>query len=204
MKLFILCLCLLLTAGESAFAAGKKKSGKSSGKSSNNTAPANTQPATPADPQPVQPPTTAPAPEPTLAAVPVDPVLAATQRNIAELRANFAVLNNCTNDTPTAEQKTSLLNNLKAAAQGTTPPEDSIHQLTDHLLTATLGRKQMQTQQLPLARYVHAAFNGAHLKEAQQKMIGDAVKGILTDSGVPKDDAIAIVGDLQKIAGETQ
>jgi hypothetical protein len=202
MKSFIICLCLLLAAGESVFAGGKKnKSGKSS---KNSSTPTETQPATPADTQPVQEPTTAPAPEPTPAAPPVDPVLAATQHNIAELRADFAVLNACTNDTPPAERKTSLLNNLKAAAQGTTPPEDSIHQLADHLLTATLGRKQMQGQQLSLARYIHASFNGSHLKEAQQKMIFDAVKNIFTDSGVPAGDAGAIVGDLRKIAGETQ
>ena len=204
MKAFIICLCLLLAAGESVFAGGKKnKSGKSSKNSSST--PTDAQPVTPADTQPVQEPTTAPAPEPTPAAPPVvDPVLAATQRNIGELRADFAVLNACTNDTPPADRKISLLNNLKAAAQGTPPPEDSINKLADHLLTATLGRKQMQAQQLPLARYVHAAFNGSHLKEAQQKMICDEVKNILTECGVATNDAVAIVGDLRKIAGETQ
>ena len=199
MNSFVICLCVLLLAGETALAGNKKHSKKPS--TNNNNATTTNQQASPANP------TTPPAPAPDSpppAAVPVDPVLAATQRNIAELRADFIILNICTNDAAPADRKTSLLNDLKAAPQGTPPPEDSIHKLADQLLSATLGRNQMQAQDLTLARDIHAAFNGAHLTDAQRKLIFDEVKSILTDSGVPTNDADAIVGNLQKIARETQ
>lgn len=203
MNSFVICLCVLLLAGETALAGNKKHSKKPS--TNNNNATTTNQQASPANP------TTPPAPAPDIpppaavpVAVPVDPVLAATQRNIAELRADFIILNICTNDAAPADRKTSLLNDLKAAPQGTPPPEDSIHKLADQLLSATLGRNQMQAQDLTLARDIHAAFNGAHLTDAQRKLIFDEVKSILTDSGVPTNDADAIVGNLQKIARETQ
>jgi len=207
MNSFIICLCMLLFAGETALAGNKKHSKKPS--TNNNNATTTNQQASPANsttppaPAPDSPPPAA-VPAAVPVAVPVDPVLAATQRNIAELRADFIILNICTNDAAPADRKTSLLNDFKAAPQGTPPPEDSIHKLADQLLSATLGRNQMQAQDLTLARDIHAAFNGAHLTDAQRKLIFDEVKSILTDSGVPENDADAIVGNLQKIARETQ
>ena len=192
MKLFIFCLCLLLLAGDLVFAGGKRKKAPNP----NDTTP-NSQPQ-PSPDQPAPPSETTPSPP----AAPIDPALATTQKNIADLRANIAALNQCTKSTVDSDLRASLLNNLTAAAQGTKPAQESIQQLADDLVGATLGRNQMQP--LTLARDIHAAFNSSHLADTQLQAVLDQVRSVLGDSDVPAKAIAAVNSDLRRIASETK
>ena len=169
---------------------------------------------TPADPQNSTPPASMPfrsrlaAPpaqaEPAASAAPMDPALAATLQNIGNLRADIAAFNAVTNAAPEATQKTSLLNNLSAAAQGTKPAAETIKQLGDHLIAATCGKKMPPPQQTTLARDIHAVFNSSHLTAAQQKLMFDDVQKTLIAAGSLPADVGAVVTDLKTVATETK
>jgi hypothetical protein len=154
----------------------------------------------PAAPAPV-----APATAPAAPAAPVNPVLQATLNNIASLQSDFAGLINAAGDKPDPARKTSLLNNLTQAAQGTKASADSVQKLADDLATAVTGKNKLAAaQQTKLARDVHALFNSAHLSAAQQKLLLDEVRKTLTDGGASPDTAAGVVADLQTVASETK
>jgi len=66
------------------------------------------------------------------------------------------------------------------------------------------GRKNLSPQTARLARNIHALFNSAHLLAAQQETLLNGAKKILTEAGLPADDAEKLVGDLKQVAAETQ
>jgi hypothetical protein len=150
-------------------------------------------------------PAATPAMPPAQAAPPPNPMLMATLQNITTLCTVVAALNHTTDAQPSADQKTALLNDLSAAAQGTKPSKDSVEKLSGHLVTVTLGKTKLTAvQQLKLARYLHASFNGAHLTAAQQTTIFNDVKKILEDGGASADDISNVVDDLKAIAADTK
>jgi hypothetical protein len=141
---------------------------------------------------------------PPASAAPMDPALAATLQNVADLRADVAAFNAATNAEPDTVQKISLLNNLSAAAQGTKPASGLVKKLADDLIAAASGKKIPAAQQTKLARDVHALFNSSHLTSAQQQMLGDDAQKILTSAGASADDAASVVADLKAIAAATK
>jgi hypothetical protein len=141
----------------------------------------------------------------TPAAPPMDPALAATLQNIADLRADLDALSQAADAQAGADQRSSLMTHLSAAAAHDKKASPaSIKKLSGHLITNLSGKKNLTAQNARLAQNLHALFNGAHLSATQQQTALDAVKTILTDAGIPADDADNLVGDLKQIATETQ
>ena len=140
---------------------------------------------------------------PCAAAAAADPALAATLKNLNNLSADFTALGTAAK--PDATQKVSLLNNLTQAAAGKKASTDSVKHLAEDLTTAVSGKTKITpAQQKQLAGIVHAAFNGAHLTDAQSEKAFAAASKILTDAGASLDEATNVVTDLKKIAGETK
>lgn len=137
-------------------------------------------------------------------AAPVDPALAATMKNVANLRADFAIISAAADATAAADQRVSLLNNLSAAAQGTKASTANVRKLAGDLINALAGRKKIPAQSQKLGGVIHALFNGAHVSETQQETLLKEVTKILTDAEVPADDAAKVTEDLKAIAAETK
>jgi hypothetical protein len=132
-----------------------------------------------------------------------DPVLEATLRNIASLRADFAALGNLTG-TNSAMQRQILINDLATAAHGAKPSPASIPKLADDLVTATAGKVKSEPAQQKLAQDVHAIFNSAYLSPAQQQTIFDDVQKTLQGGGVSPEAATNVVNDIKTIAAQTK
>lgn len=135
---------------------------------------------------------------------PTDPALQATLQNIESLRNDFAAIGGAAPGISPTVQKQTLTNDLAIAAQGTKPQSASISRLADDLTTAIAGKEKLRTPQPKLAQYTHAIFNSSHLTAAQQQMIFDGVKKILTDGGASPDEATNVVNDIKTIASETK
>jgi hypothetical protein len=129
---------------------------------------------------------------------PPDPALQATLRNISNLRVDFEDFDS--NPTNTV----ALVKDLNEAAQGAKPPATDVAKLAQDLATTIAGNQKLHAQHQKLAQYAHAMFNGSHLSPAQQQMVLDAVKKILTDGGVSTDDSAKVISDLKTIATETK
>lgn len=134
---------------------------------------------------------------------PIDPALAATMKNIANLRADFVVIS-AADAAAAADQRVSLLNNLSAAAQGTKAATANVRQLAGDLINALAGRKKILPQTQKLGGLIHALFNGAHVSDPQQETLLKEVSKILTEAEVPTDDATKVVETLKAIAAETK
>lgn len=135
---------------------------------------------------------------------PTDPVLQATLQNIGNLRNDFTAIGKGADATSLAAQKKSLTNDLAVAAQGAKPQSASVSKLADDLATAIAGNEKLRAPQPKLAQFIHAIFNSAHLTAAQQQMIFDGVKKILTDGGASPDEVANVVSDIKTIASETK
>jgi len=186
MKLFPSILCVLFVAG-SASAQGVYNMAKQQAKNA-----ANSESAHQGAIQSETPPQYNPQP------APPDPVLQATLRNINNLRVDFEDFDS--NPTNTV----ALVKDLNDAAQGAKPPAPDVARLAQDLAAVLAGNQKLHTQHQKLAQYVHAMFNGSHLSPAQQQMVLDAVKKILTDGGVPADDVARVISDLKTIGTETK
>jgi hypothetical protein len=134
----------------------------------------------------------------------VSPALQATLQNIESLRNDFTAIGNASAGASLAIQKESLTNDLAIAAQGAKPQTGSISKLADDLTTAISGKEKLRVPPPTLAQYVHAIFNTSQLTAAQQQMIFDGVKKILTDGGASADEAANVVNDIKTIASETK
>ena len=135
---------------------------------------------------------------------PMDPALAATLKNTASLRADFAAICAVADAPAAADQRISLLNNLSAAAQGVKASPANIRKLAGHLVAALAGRKQFSASATLLAQDAHALFNGAHVSAAQQEALLGDVKKLLAAAEVSDDDSAKIIDDLTAIAAETK
>jgi len=150
-------------------------------------------------------PSTAPAPTaPPPNSPQLDPVLAATLRNIASLHADFAALGKLAPTNSPATPKQLLLNDLATAAQGAKASPTSVSKLADDLVTATAAKVKADATQQKLAQDVHAIFNSSYLSPAQQQMIFDNVQKLLQSGGASPDDATNVVNDIKTIATETR
>ncbi len=137
------------------------------------------------------------------AAAAADPALAATLKNLNDLSANFTALGAVSK--PDAAQKVSLLNNLTQAASGKKASTDAVKHLAEDLTTAVSGKTKITpAQQKQLAGIVHAAFNGAHLTDAQSEKAFATASKILTDADASLNEATNVVTDLKQIAAETK
>ena len=136
---------------------------------------------------------------------PMDPALAATRQNVADLRADLDALNQAADAPAAGDQRASLMTHLSAAAApGKKAATASVRKLAAHLITAASGKKSLTAQNAKLARDIHALFNGAHLATLQTQPLLDGVKKTFTDAGVAASDADNVVSDLKQIATETQ
>jgi hypothetical protein len=129
---------------------------------------------------------------------PMDPALAATLQNIANLRSDFDGLK--TNVAP----ERSFTNDLASAAKETKASETSVSKLADDLQTAIAGNEKLRPKHQKLAQDIHAIFNGAHLSADQELTVFDDVQKILQDGGTPSDETAALLDDIKKIARETK
>jgi hypothetical protein len=185
-KIFLTIFCSLLVAG-SASAQGVYNMAKQQAKNAANGESAQqggNQPAaaSQSNPQPAPP----------------DPVLQATLRNINNLRVDFVNLDsNQTNSLP-------LTKDLTEAARGAKPSPPDVAKLAQDLASAVAGNQKLHAQHQKLAQYVHALFNGSHLSPAQQQMVLDATKKILSDGAISTDDSAKVISDLKTIATETK
>jgi hypothetical protein len=148
---------------------------------------------------------TSPPAVPTQTSPQPDPVLEATLRNIANLRADFAALGILADTNSTATQKQLLMNDLATAAQGTKPSPTSISKLADDLVTATAGKVKSGATQQKLAQDVHAIFNSSHLSPVQQQTIfNDVQKNLPDGAGASPEATTNVVNDIKTIATETK
>jgi hypothetical protein len=129
---------------------------------------------------------------------PMDPALAATLQNIANLRSDFDGLK--TNGTPSR----SFTNDLAAAAKETKASAASVSKLADDLQTAIAGNEKLRPKHQKLAQDIHAIFNGAHLSPEQEQMVYDDVQKILQDGGTQSDETASLLDDIKEIAKETK
>ncbi len=145
-----------------------------------------------------------PSAPPAQTAPPVNPALAATLQNIADLHTDLDVLCQAADASAGADQRPALMTHLSAAASlDKKASATSIKALTGHLITAVSGHKHLIPQNLTLARNIHALFNGAHLSATQTQTLLNSVKKILTAASVPADATDNVVADLKQIAAET-
>jgi hypothetical protein len=149
-----------------------------------------------AETQPAQPAPSTPPPQP--AAPQPNPALAATQLNISNIAKDLEALQT----DPLKKQP--LINDLGAAAQGTSPSKASVSKLTDDLVTTLAGKNLAQDQRTKLAQYLRAIFNSSHVAPAQQRTILDDLQKMLQSAGVSLDDATKVVNDFKAIASETK
>jgi len=147
----------------------------------------------------------APGPSAAPAAPPLDSALAATLQNIADLRADLDALNQAPDAQAGADQRSSLLNHLSAAAApGKKASAGAVKTLAGHLIGTLSGKTRLTAQNAKIARSLHALFNSAHLTDVQQATQLAGVEKILTAAGIPAADAAKVVGDLKQIAAETR
>ncbi|HEY3931964.1 MAG TPA: hypothetical protein VGM58_06290 [Verrucomicrobiae bacterium] len=158
-----------------------RRAGDQSAAASQGNAPHSTQPAPPAQNSP-----------------PMDPVLAATLQNIANLRSDFDGLK--INVAPDR----SFTNDLASAAKETKASTASVSKLADDLQAAIAGNDKLRPKHQKLAQDIHAIFNGAHLSSEQEQMVYDDVQKILQDGGTPDDVTANLLDDIKEIAKETK
>lgn len=127
-----------------------------------------------------------------------NPALIAMQQNITSLAGDLAALQT------DASKKQPLINDLNAAAQGTSPSKTSTTKLAGDLSAALFGKKLSTEQCTKLAQYLRAFFNSSHVAPGQQRMILEDLQKTLTSAGVSADDTTKIVADFKTIAAEVK
>lgn len=148
----------------------------------------------PMQPQPQQPASVPPA----QGSQPMDPVLAATLHNIANLSADFDQL---TANTPPAPAFT---NDLATAANEAKASPTTVAKLAGDLQTILGGNEKLRPQHQKLAQNIHAVFNSSHLSATQQQAMATEVQKILLDAGVPAEQAAALDADIKAVEDETK
>lgn len=134
----------------------------------------------------------------------VDPAVAAAMQNIASLQANVTAIRAAADTNAAAEQRSSLLNNLSAAAQGKKASPASLKKLAGDLVDALPGKKKVAGADQKLAQALRAFSNGSRLTEAQQESLLTGLKKTLSESGVTSENVDKILEDLKIIAAETK
>lgn len=127
-----------------------------------------------------------------------NPALIAMQQNVASLASDLAALQ------ADALKKQPLINDLNAAAQGTSPSKASVTKLVGDLSSALSGKKLSSEQCTKLAQYLRAFFNSSRVSPAQQRTILEDLQKILSAAGISADDTAKIVADFKTIAAEVK
>jgi len=128
----------------------------------------------------------------------LDPVLKATQENIANLQADFSELK--TNVPP----KPAFTNDLTAAAMGAKASPASVAKLAGDLQTAIGGNETVRAQHQKLAQDIHALFNRSNLTPVQAMTVSNDVQRILRVGGAAPETADALADDIKTIEDETR
>lgn len=136
--------------------------------------------------------------QPNAVSTPPSPALLALQQNVASLASDLAALQS------DASKKQPLLNDLNAAAQGTSPSKTSVDKLVTDLSSALAGKKLPTESCAKLAQYLRAFFNSSHVAPAQQRTILEDLAKILSAGGVAAEDSTRIVADFKTIAAEVK
>jgi hypothetical protein len=185
----------VILAGISVFAATTLADPYTSAKSQAKRAVSQTQ-ARQAETMGAQPATT---PPPQTAPAQPSPALVAMQLNVSNIAADLESLQK----DPLKKQP--LINDLHAAAQGTSPSKGSVSKLTDDLAATLPGKTTLSPEQrTKLAQYLRAVFNASHVAPAQQRTILDDAQKILQTAGVSAEDATKVIYDFKAIAAETK
>ncbi len=129
---------------------------------------------------------------------PLNPALIAMQQNVASLAKDLTDLQ------ADASKKQPLINDLAAAAQGTSPTKTSVDKLVGDLSGALSGKKFSPEQCAKVAQYLRAFFNSSHVPPAQQRTLLEDLQKILASGGVSADDAAKVVADFKTIAAEVK
>jgi hypothetical protein len=132
------------------------------------------------------------------AAQPMDPVLAATLQNIANLKADLENLG--TNSEPSP----AFTNDLLAASTGNKASADTVTKLATDLQAAIAGKIAFKASIPKLAANLHALSNGAHLTPAQFQMISDGIEQILEDGNASYGATTSVLADIKKLMQETK
>lgn len=132
------------------------------------------------------------------AAAPPSPAIIAMQQNISSIAADLETLQK------DSSKKQPLINDLNAAALGTSPTRNAVTKLATDFATALTGKNLSLEQRTKLAQYLRAFFNSSHLSPGQQRTILDDVQKILQAGGISTDDSAKIVADFKAIAAETK
>ena len=127
-----------------------------------------------------------------------NPALMAMQVNISNLAGDLDALQK------DPSKKQPLINDLNAAALGTSPSKTSTTRLAEDLGTALTGKNLPTEQRTKLGQYLRAVSNSSHLSPAQQRTILDDLQKILQSAGVSTDDTAKVVADFKAIAAETK
>jgi hypothetical protein len=183
MKRFALLLCGLCIAGQ--VQAQNMSIARDQARRAAGTAPAANAPAAPQQP-------------------PADPAVTAAMQNIASLQADVTAIRAAADTNAAAEQRTSLLNNLSAAAQGKKASTASLKKLAGDLIEGLAGKKKVAGADQKLAQALRAFSNASHITEAQQDSLLNGVKKILAEAGVTSGHADKIIEDLKALGAETK
>ena len=126
--------------------------------------------------------------QPAAPAQPMNPELAATLQNIANLRTDLGNLDPA----------------KSPAARGTKAPPEKIAKLALDLQTAVAGKAALRAHYQKLAQYLHAVFNGSHLTPVQFQMISDDMEQILENNGASYEATEAVLNDIKALARATK
>jgi len=129
---------------------------------------------------------------------PPSPAIVAMQQNIASLAGDLAALQT------DPSKKQPLINDLSAAAQGTSPSKNALTKIAGDLAAALPGKKLSTEQCTKLAQYLRAFSNSAHVPPAQQRMLLEDLQKILAAGGISPDDSAKLVADFKTLAAETK
>lgn len=136
--------------------------------------------------------------QPNTAPAQPSPALLAMQQNVASLAGDLAALQG------DASKRQPLINDLNAAAQGTSPSKASVDKLASDFSSALAGKKLPAEQCAKLAQYLRAFFNSSHVTPGQQRTILEDLPKILSAGGVAAADSARIVADFKAIAAEVK
>ena len=132
------------------------------------------------------------------ASAPPNPAIVAMQLNISNLAADLAALQ------ADPSKKQPLINDLTAAALGTSPSKATVAKTAGDFSTALTGKSLSLEQRNKLAQSLRAVSNSSHLAPAQQRTVLDDVQKILLAGGISADDTAKLVTDFKAIAAETK
>jgi hypothetical protein len=136
--------------------------------------------------------------QPATAPAQPNPALIAMQQNISHLTLDLLALQT------DATKKQPLINDLAAAAQGTSPTKASVDKLVTDLSTALTGKKLSAEQCTKLAQSLRAFSNSSRVSPSQQRTLLEDLQKMLSSGGIAAEDTAKLVTDFKALAAETK